>query len=68
MKSSRPSTGRNARPGRDDRLHGELEIEAVIDTGFSDFITLPPAVTIALDLNLHPMALLEVIESGEEAR
>jgi predicted aspartyl protease len=49
-------------------LHGELEIEAVIDTGFSDFITLPPAVTIALDLNLHPMALLEVIESGEEAR
>jgi hypothetical protein len=31
-------------------------------------MTLPPAFTIALGLTLHPMALLEVMMSGEEAR
>jgi hypothetical protein len=46
----------------------KLEIEAVIDTSLSDFITLPPAVTLAPDLNLHPMSPCELIESGEEAR
>jgi predicted aspartyl protease len=45
-----------------------LEIEAIIDTGLSDFIALPPAATVACDLNLHPMSPCEVINSGEEAR
>ncbi len=60
LKSSRSFTGCNARLGHDDRLHWEPDIDAVIDTGFSDFITFLPAVPIALDLNLHPMALFEV--------
>lgn len=50
--------------GLDER---EREIKAFIE-GFDGFMTLPPAVTIALDLDLHPMAPREVIESGEEAR
>jgi hypothetical protein len=45
----------------------EREIEAVVE-GINCIMTLPPAFTIALGLTLHPMALLEVMMSGEEAR
>jgi predicted aspartyl protease len=47
VNSNREAAIRLSIRGSDER---EQEIEAVIDTGFNGFITLPPAVVAALDL------------------
>ncbi len=63
VNSSREAAIRLSIRGSNER---EQEIEAVIDTGFNGFITLPPAVVAALDLPYLGCGRAILANGGEE--
>jgi predicted aspartyl protease len=49
-------------------LHGVVEIEAIVDTGFNGMVFLPATVALPLGLVLSDIALVELAEGGAHPR